>query len=382
MTSLTARDYNKASVFGLVLGAAPITRNQVIELTGLSKATVSRAVEDLKASGLVMDGPVEDVPGRGRPSTAIGLPPSTGHVVGASLGLKTARVLVTDLRGREYVKESYPTPAFPSTAEAAAWLGDQIERASSTADGPLRQVVVAVPARVRNGTDVSRPTAPMKMLEGSEFHALLSARFEAPVTIDSDANMAIIGVITDDALGSCVDAVLFSVSTALTFGAYDGTSLTVGRGEAYGDLGLLNVGTSGLMLDHVLSTWGLIQTASAHGVSLDGDEDTWPDALENHPELLDIVAKAVETAVTTVAVTLDPHVVYFSGRLASVVEMVLPEVRNRLGDAIGSTTRIVTTSRQEVGVSTMHGAVHIAQLQAREELLKSVLNARVEAAVS
>ena len=41
----TSRDYNKARVLDVVLARAPLTRNELIELTGLSKATVSRSVE-------------------------------------------------------------------------------------------------------------------------------------------------------------------------------------------------------------------------------------------------------------------------------------------------------------------------------------------------
>ena len=48
-SSPTSRDYNKASVLDVVLSRAPLTRNELIELTGLSKATVSRAVEELRA---------------------------------------------------------------------------------------------------------------------------------------------------------------------------------------------------------------------------------------------------------------------------------------------------------------------------------------------
>src|SRR4051812_12703400 len=67
-TNPTSRDYNKASVLDVVLSHAPLTRNKVIELTGLSKATVSRAVEELRADGFVVDGGVDEVTGRGRRS--------------------------------------------------------------------------------------------------------------------------------------------------------------------------------------------------------------------------------------------------------------------------------------------------------------------------
>ena len=73
----TSRDYNKASILDVVLSHAPLTRNGLIELTGLSKATVSRAVEDLRADGFVVDGGVDHVAGRGRRSTYVDVPGTT-----------------------------------------------------------------------------------------------------------------------------------------------------------------------------------------------------------------------------------------------------------------------------------------------------------------
>ena len=50
----TPRDHNKAAVLDVVLSRSPVTRNELIELTGLSKATVSRAVEELRTDGFVV----------------------------------------------------------------------------------------------------------------------------------------------------------------------------------------------------------------------------------------------------------------------------------------------------------------------------------------
>jgi hypothetical protein len=94
----TARDYNKASVLDAVLSRASLTRNELIELTGLNKATVSRAVEELRADGFIVNGGVDEVTGRGRRSTNLDVPGTTGHVAGVSFGAQSTCVQVADLR--------------------------------------------------------------------------------------------------------------------------------------------------------------------------------------------------------------------------------------------------------------------------------------------
>src|SRR5687768_9447542 len=163
----TSRDYSKASVLDVVLSRAPLTRNELIELTGLSKATVSRAVEELRVDGFVVNGGVDEVTGRGRRSTNLDVPGTTGHVVGVSFGVQTTCVLVADLRGREVQHILVPTVDHLEVAKAAEWLADLIAEARRSTEGPLRQVVVAVPGRVRTGTEIFGPAEAMKAFAGS-----------------------------------------------------------------------------------------------------------------------------------------------------------------------------------------------------------------------
>ena len=91
----TSRDHNKASILDVVLSRAPLTSSELIDLTGLSRATVYRTVEEVRADGFVVDGGVDAVGGRGRRSTYLDVPRTAGHVVGASLGAQTTGAMVT-----------------------------------------------------------------------------------------------------------------------------------------------------------------------------------------------------------------------------------------------------------------------------------------------
>ncbi|MFJ8593300.1 ROK family transcriptional regulator [Streptomyces sp. NPDC093598] len=371
----TPRDYNKASVLDVVLSHAPLTRNQLIELTGLSKATVSRAVEELRADGFVVDGGMDEVSGRGRRSTYLDLPGAAGHVVGVSFGAQTTGVLVTDLRGREVQNLAVPTAEHQEVGDAARWLVDLIAQAAESAQGPLRQIVAAVPGRVRNGREIFGPAESMKIFAGSDLHRAIEDLVDAPVLLDSDANAALLGILTNDA--SIRNAALFNVSTILNFASCTDHELARGSTPTFGDIGVLSSGAGNEILDELLSTRGLLRFARERGLDLERVEDLW---LEPHPaapraDVLEAFTTAIVTAVSVVAVTLDPESVYFVGRLRPLVDEVLDEVRGRLDRSLPAAPEIRPVQHL-IGLSTAQGAVYACLTLAQERLRDAVLGAR------
>ncbi|MFJ4817726.1 ROK family transcriptional regulator [Streptomyces sp. NPDC088801] len=375
MTNPTSRDYNKASVLDVVLSHAPLTRNKLIELTGLSKATVSRAVEELRADGFVVDGGVDDITGRGRRSTYLDLPGATGHVAGVSFGAQTTGVLVTDLRGREIQRVTVPTAAHEEVGDAARWLVDLIAQAAGSAQGPLRQIVAAVPGRVRGGTEIFGPAESMKTLAGSGLQQAVENLIGAPVLLDSDANASLLGILTGDT--TIRNAALFSLSTILNFASCTDHELARGSTPTFGDIGVLSSGVGDENLDELLSTRGLLRFARAQGLDLERIEDLWlqPHTETPHAEVLQAFTTAVVTAVSVVAVTLDPESVYFVGRLRPLVDVVLPQVRERLDQSLPAVPEI-RTGPHLIGLSTAQGAVYACLTIAQERLRDAVLGAR------
>ncbi|MER5836543.1 ROK family transcriptional regulator [Streptomyces sp. NPDC002130] len=373
----TPRDYNKARVLDVVLSRAPLTRNKLIELTGLSKATVSRAVEDLRSDGFVVDGGVDAVVGRGRPSTYLDVPETAGHVVGVGFGAVTTGVLVTDLRGREIGHVIVPTAEHHDVPAAGRWLADLIAQTSASARGPLRQIVVALPAHVRDGAEVFRPADPMKIFSGRDLHRIVEELLDAPVTFDSDANASLLQVLRDDT--SIHNAALFSLSSTLNFATCRDRELARGRTTAFGDIGSLSSGIDDRTLNGLLSTAGLARLAREHGLDTERVEDLWL-TFQDHrarAEILKAFTTAVTTAVSIVAVTLDPESVYFVGRLRPLVDEVLPEVRERLEHSLPAVPRITTVS-QVLGLSVAGGAVHACLTMTHNRLQDALLKARAQ----
>ncbi len=371
----TPRDYNKASVLDVVLSRAPLTRNELIELTGLSKATVSRAVEELRADGFVVDGGADEVTGRGRRSTNLDVPGTAGHVVGISFGAKTTCVLVTDLRGREVKHVVVPTPDEDEVHDAARWLVDLIGQTSESAAGPVRQIVAAVPGRVRHGKEIFGPAESKTIFTGSVLQRVLEDLVHAPVLLESDANASLQGILTEDA--TVANAVLLVVSTGLSFASCSDHEIARGRTPSFGDVGVLLAGIGEEPLDELLSASGLLRFAQGRGLGLDRVEALWLESCAEAPraEVLEAFTTALVTAVSVVAVTLDPESVYIAGRLLPLVEEVLPEVRRRLAHSLPTVPEIHAMTLV-LGLSVARGAAYAGLAMVQDRIRDAVLEAR------
>ena len=374
----TARDYTKASVLDAVLSEAPLTRTRLIELTRLSQATVSRKVDELLFDGFLVEQGVDAVVRRGRPSTYLDVPGTAGHIVGISFGTRTTCVLVTDLRGREIRHTIVPSLEGGDVGTTAEWLVDLIVETSDSAEGPLRQIVAALPGRVPNGTNWSGTPESRKIFLASRLQSAIEERLNAPVTVESDANASLRGILKDDA--SIGNAALFMLSTVLSFAGCTDHEIAKGRSPAFGDLGgVLFSGVGNETLDGLLSTKGLLRFAQGRGLDLEGIEALWsqPQEMASRAEVVEAFTTAIVTAVGAVAVTLDPESVYFVGRLSPLVDEVLPLARRRLAQSLPTVPEIRVVP-QVIGLSVARGAAQAGLALAQSRLRESMLEARSE----
>jgi predicted NBD/HSP70 family sugar kinase len=368
-----ARDENKASVLDAVLSEAPLTRTRLIELTGLSQPTVSRKVDELLFDGFVVEQGVDAVVRRGRRSTYLDVPGTAGHIVGIAFGARTTCVLVTDLRGREVRHVVVPSPEGGDGGTTVEWLVDLIVETSVSAQGPLRQIVAALPGRVPNGTNWSETRESRKIFMDSPLQNSIEDRLKAPVILESDASASLRGIMKNDA--SIGNAALFMLSTVLSFASCTDHEIAQGRTPAFGDLGsVLYSGVGNETLDGLLSTKGLLLFAKGRGLDLEEIEALWsePQEAASSAEVMEAFTTAIVTAVGAVAVTLDPESVYFLGRLSPLVDKVLPEARRRLAQNLPTVpeTRVVS---QMIGLSVARGAAYAGQALAQSRLRESML---------
>jgi predicted NBD/HSP70 family sugar kinase len=153
--------------------------------------------------------------------------------------------------------------------------------------------------------------------------------------------------------------------------------LVGGRTPTFGDIGVLFSGVGTEPLNGLLSTSGLLRFARGRGLDLERIEDLWaqPHDELSRAEVLEAFTTAIVTAVSAVAVTLDPESVFFTGRLRPLVDEALPEVRRRLDKTL-TTAPEVTAPTQVLGLSVARGAMYACLGMARDRLRDAVLGAR------
>jgi N-acetylglucosamine repressor len=111
VNSTLAKQINQQLVLQLIQGRGPISRRDIIQLSGLSPAAVSGITGVLIDLGLVQEVGEADSEGRvGRKAILLRLNPHAGYVVGVKLAVRTISCAITDLDANvlHYVESPLP----------------------------------------------------------------------------------------------------------------------------------------------------------------------------------------------------------------------------------------------------------------------------------
>ena len=363
-----------------------MTRRELLADTGLSKATISRIVDDLERLGLLapasptgvdVSTDAADAPlaaSRGRRPTALTVPSSVGQVVGISLGLQRTGVLAVDLAGRELSWGTLATPSHTDTDAAVEWLRGLIEGARERTAAPLHRVLIAVPARVVNGVEVPHPPSAMPAIGGADFARKLSTAVGAEVELDTDANMALAGLTVEGFIPDGALPVLLNMSTVLTMALLrrDGSSAH-GVTSSFGNFSVLPfpAGDDESTLGALLSTHGLEGYCDRRGVALSHISELWGGDDElgrfettlpsvEREAIVQVFAEALASALLMISVISDPLLIVLAGRLAPLAERVLPQLTERLADALDEPPQILVANSRTRAHTTSLGAAHTA----------------------
>jgi glucokinase len=338
------RELNRSAVLTELLSLRPATRKQIAESTGISAATVTRAIDQLIADGIVCEVSEVVVEKRGRRAILLDLVAERSLVIGVDLGASSTRIIGSDLLANPVVAVELPTPSALGSAELALWLAQQAKAAAGARWGAVAAVSLGLPGAV-DQVERSVSNAPnLKQVEDPAFLAVCELALGVPLLADNDANLALLGELRFGAARHTPYAAMLSLGAGLGVGiAIDGAILR-GRHGLVGEFGQIPVGALGERLESFTTGPGLMARAAAAGVPLesparlfgarDGDGGGGGSVDSPTAELRADFDRALVTVLTAIAVSSEPETIVLGGGIAKSLVGDLGRYQERLEQTI------------------------------------------------
>ncbi|MFG1811318.1 ROK family protein [Streptomyces sp. NPDC049040] len=193
--SAAAGPGSRALVVDLIRSSGPISRVELVKVTGLTQPTISNIVRRLIDDGVVRE-TGDTVATRGKPRAMLVINSRAAYGVGIHMGADTLTCVVTDTRGGTVGRQLVAGPADSRPAEVAARLA-ALYRDVTDGLGLPPQSVAGLAVVGPGPVDVARggflaPPGP-RQRGGLDLAQALSGRLDVPVLVDSDAAAAAVG---------------------------------------------------------------------------------------------------------------------------------------------------------------------------------------------
>ena len=320
-------------VLAELLATGPTTRVAVARATGLSSATVTRCVDSLLADGLAREASLLPAAGRGRRAVLLEINGHHDLVVGVDLGASATRVVVADLAGQIVSVQRVPTQRELDPTSLAGWLAT-IVRKQLEADGVPSAVAVGLPGAVDPATKSVSNAPHLAQIEGTAFVRALERELGLAVSIDNDANLALLGERHFGVARSASNAVMFTLGLGLGAGVMIDGRLFRGIHGLVGEFGSLPIGPLGTRLEHLVTGFGIMRRAAESGVELSSPADLFGPLSGTLADLRRQFEHGLLVAITAAVVSVDPELVVLGGAIADSlvgsIESIERELRNNL----------------------------------------------------
>jgi predicted NBD/HSP70 family sugar kinase len=234
---------NEETVLDTIRAGAPISRAEIARRAGISKPTVSLALQALLDAGLVREAPSAPA-GPTYGATYFEPVAEASLVLGIDLGARFLRGALSDLTGTLRARQDVELGgADADTAlDAIADLRDALVRTAGLSPKLIDEIVVGIPGVVEPETGVVRLATNIPRLDGRRYGAELEERLGARVTLENDVNLAALGERRQGIARGVDDFVFLSIGTGLGAGLVLRGELQRGRHGSAGELDYVAVG--------------------------------------------------------------------------------------------------------------------------------------------
>ncbi|MHA7299782.1 ROK family transcriptional regulator [Pseudarthrobacter sp. MDT1-22] len=255
------RRVSAGAVLDFMRASEAVTVTEVLEATGLTRATAIAVCEDLMQRGWIRELENQRAFGgyqKGRPARRFELNERAGYVLGMDVGVSKATVVVSDLRGKALGRSSQPFAEADIPAEERIAVIDRTAMMALHSVGASPDSVLAVCAGIAAPVDRNGEVLVTQHFWGLFDVGLKSAlrdRRGWTVLLENDANLAALGDRWRGAAAGVDDVVVILASERFGSGVIDGGRLLHGRGGGAGELAFLD------MVEGVGDTYGIAALA-------------------------------------------------------------------------------------------------------------------------
>jgi predicted NBD/HSP70 family sugar kinase len=236
------KDLNERTVLETIRDSAPISRAEISRRVGISKPTVSLALQTLLEAGLVREA-AHDPDGPSYGAVFFEPVPDAAVILGLDLGARFLRGAICDLDGEIRARQDVELHGVDADGalDAIAGLRDSLLAATGLPERLLDGAVLGVPAVVEAASGVAHLTS-VPGLDGLAFGPRVERRLGVPVTVENDTNLAAVGERWLGVARGVDDFVFLSIGTGLGAGLVLRGELHRGRNGAAGEVDLVSVG--------------------------------------------------------------------------------------------------------------------------------------------
>ncbi|WBQ07593.1 ROK family protein [Kribbella sp. CA-293567] len=324
----------------LLLDGQPRTRNQLMDLTGLARSTVTGRLESLVAQEFVVPHEAAESTG-GRPPARFKFNPAARLVLAADVGATHLTVALADLTGEILDSTTVPQDIADGPEVVLTALADHARALLARhPSGRLAGTGVGLPGPVEHRT--GRPIQPPIMPGWDSFDVAgrLAGEFAGPVLVDNDVNLMALGEHTNQY--AAIEHLLFvKVATGIGAGLISGGRLHRGAQGAAGDIGhvqalghteLCRCGNAGC-LEAVASAAALAAHLRSAGLPTETSQDVVDLVRAGDPVATQAVRQAgreIGTVLASCVSFFNPSVIVIGGSLSQAGDSLLAGIREAI----------------------------------------------------
>ncbi|MER5897477.1 ROK family transcriptional regulator [Streptomyces sp. NPDC001876] len=330
---------NLERVVRAVRMAGSLTQAEIARSTGLSAATVSNIVRELKDGGTVEVTPTS---AGGRRARSVSLSGDAGIVIGVDFGHTHLRVAIGNLAHQVLAEESEPLDVDASSAEGfgrAEQLVNRLIETTGISPGKVIGVGLGVPGPIDVESGTLGSTSILPGWTGINPSQELSGRLGVPVYVDNDANLGALGELVWGSGRGVKDLAYIKVASGVGAGLVIDGTIYRGPGGTAGEIGHITLdesgpvcrcGNRGCLETFAAARYVLPLLQPSHGPELTMERVVQL-AREGDPgcrRVIGDVGRHIGSGVANLCNLLNPSRVVLGGSLAEAGELVLGPIRD------------------------------------------------------